>query len=455
MFMNLTLLCLFIDAAIAVIAIRRTTIASPISVFTSFNFLCLLYFYFTVDLDIRPAVKLSAMPIDGLKPYSRQTALFYVMLNIAALAAIFSTPKIGKQDFAQMAARFKFFLSTQSIGVFLAILGLISLVHVADFDLSYFWSYRGYHAINEADAVGISNPISGLYHRIGPALASLALSVAVICYHTGRRFFILPAIILGCYGFALSIASSSREMSMFFIIPAFTHYFFRKKIDTLSVAGFVMGAIAILFATITRGKYADLGFQHLGENLAAMEIGSLPQAVLSLLSNVAQGAIDYGHAVGIAPEYPFVFIWVSMFSPLPSSIDGWETVRDQYLIKINRPNPISALAETFHFGWAYFTLFLSVVLVLLRSATIQMFRHTSLMTLPIYGFTILLIYRIHHYPTRISQRLILILLIFYAIDYGLRRFTAHKNKRAAQLAQARMQARARPPRIIPASTANG
>src|SRR5262249_32904409 len=144
-----------------------------------------------------------------------------------------------------------------------------------------------------------------------------------------------------------------------------------------------------------------------------------PAVVVALLSNVAQGAIDFAHTVRIQPNYPFAYIYSSMFSVLPGSLDDYDRIRDLYQIRINKPNPISTFGEVYYFGWLYLVGLMAVTLWFLRAATLQMFERVSIFTIPIVIFTLLLIYRLHHYPTRISQRIMLLLLLFYALEYGI------------------------------------
>ncbi|WP_039390910.1 hypothetical protein [Novosphingobium sp. MBES04] len=449
-------LCCLVDGLVAYLAIRRTTAVSPLSIFCIFNTACLAYFVLLVGERVTPSQYLSAMPYFGLRPYMLRTSAIFALLNLMAVPVIYSVPQIKDANFTELQNRLRFLLSPQAINAILAIFALLTFAHAVDIDLGYMWRYQGYMTLRNNDIVGISNPLAALYQKVGTLVGAACFGIAALCHHSKRHKLVPLALLIGTYGLLYTLAAASRSLTLIFILPAAVRFFFKKKIDIPLITMAALSVISILYALKARGQ-PELGLVHVPDALCAIEFKELSGSILSLLSNIAQGGLVLANSIRIDSSFEFSYKAKSLLSPLPGALDGWPHTLATYQHRITGANPMGSFSEAWLFGGIWFLGLFAGTMYLLRAVVMQMFFRASLFTVPLYGLTLLLIYRLHHYPARISQRIMLLIIVMLIADVLFARWQARQQLRERRRRRA-LQRRLptfRSPRPSQISTAHG
>src|SRR5262249_12338787 len=121
------------------------------------------------------------------------------------------------------------------------------------------------------------------------------------------------------------------------------------------------------------------------------------------------------------------------FSPLPSFVDGYSSIRSDSEQRLHDYVPMSGIGELYHFGWLY-------ICVLLVGLTMFIRAHTALaakapVIFIVCNFLIMFsLYVLFSYPVRNALRFFWIaVILFVAADFAKRRWS--KDKRALGLAR--------------------
>jgi len=424
--MNYALLVLLLMCLFSFLVARRTGVLSTLSAFSIFNSTCFLYFFLTQNVGYVPKVLYSALPLYGLVDYTVETASVYMLLNVVTYLTSLTLGKVTRSGIDSYADSILAVARSKFSVMFLVFCVFLTTAHAIDFDFEYIWSYRGYHTIRDLEDIGLTNPISVHYQKLGPLYAACCGSLAMVAWWSGRRLQSAAFISLASYGFLLAFATASRESALVLGVTVATYYLIRRRFDVWFYFGLAMTLLAIAYAIAARSRYGDIGLQHVFGNLEKIYSTNILDFLISVLSNVAQGATIFAHAVRLQPQYSFDYIFLSQFSPFPGNLDNFANVAAIAQVKASQVNPLSAVAEAYYFGYFYFFIFLVVIMGVLRSSA-RIVKSGSPVALPIYGVVILLIFRLHQYPMRISNRLILVYLTLWAVHVTIKWWTGRKR----------------------------
>jgi hypothetical protein len=194
-----------------------------------------------------------------------------------------------------------------------------------------------------------------------------------------------------------------------------------------------------LYAITARGGLIH-GITGIVPNLLNWNYAAGDSLIIAL--NICQGPYVMAEAIrGGSCVYDPAYVNLS-FSVLPSFIDGWRSVVDQYQ-RINWFTPFNAFAELYFFGWPYQVFFLFVYAICVRVLTKAMLERGTVLGMLIVSPSFFSFFAFHQYAVRMSFRL---LVYSAAMSWIVSKVMAYRQRVAPR---ARVQIRDRATGIIP------
>ena len=245
----------------------------------------------------------------------------------------------------------------------LSFLLLAALAHFIDIDKALFWANGEYLLLVQPERVGLSNGFTAAIHHVSGLLSVLALYYCFFCYSRKRRLFSFLFFTVFFYFFLLKVAQLSRWG--FLISASFVFFFYvfanMKKINNILFFAIMIVFTWLMYNIPIAGRGSSLqglsGFFHHLVNIET-DVSYNLELLYFFFSNVFGGHFVTVNAVGMPANYPVLFKVLS-FSFLPSAIDGFHSVKQHYHF-VNQYVPFNVYAELYHFGYAYYFLFLGL-----------------------------------------------------------------------------------------------
>jgi len=272
-------------------------------------------------------------------------------------------------------------LSTQALFfAFSFVLCLFFVVHFFDINLDSIWRYHSYLRIANPDFCGLKQPLAIFTHRNLVNLLLILAAVISTCLLLRNYPLALFAAVPFCYAFTYAAAQHSRAAPLSILVIALTGLFCIKRYKYLFVALAFMSVLLYFHCLGLRGtKQGEFARPNFGlctyfENtLDPIKYDGFTGSIEFALVNVFSGGLnlarylDNGAQVQDSGEYK-----VKSFSPLPSLVDGFSSIRDVHQIRISSYMPLSSYAELVSFGVFFFIpYFATFFLVLYFNANIM------------------------------------------------------------------------------------
>lgn len=183
-----------------------------------------------------------------------------------------------------------------------------------------------------------------------------------VTYSFGKRDFTLWLFVFATAVFVLTVSAGSRGAGVGLLLFSITRIILIRRIDWIAIVVMLLGSYTIQATLIARGEGA-FGISNF------FQIMALPLAnrfhVVDLLANLFQGALATGDGLLARGSFSEAYKWLS-FSPLPSIVDGFASIRESSQIRLHAFCPMSAVSETVRFGPVFWLMLAVQYLAMVR-----------------------------------------------------------------------------------------
>jgi hypothetical protein len=122
-----------------------------------------------------------------------------------------------------------------------------------------------------------------------------------------------------------------------------------------------------------------------------------------VIANSGEGIFSASELFAFQPNFGFPYIWRS-FSPILSSVDGFDKINEQYQIRLHLFAPMSAIQEVFSFGYIYAALYFSTQFLASYLTSRAAYTKPSIISLSLNTMVFVGFLLEWAYPTRHSYR---------------------------------------------------
>jgi hypothetical protein len=345
--------------------------------------------------------------------WNRDTGVIvYFFLFAIAYASTLGIRIAGARDFARAATQIDIAarLLDRHAGPILGVLWVSAVVQIAALDPSALW-WNGRYLLLKSDASLVFHaPITRIV--FGTAQLAGMASVLLATFGLLRRKWILVLLATppAFWALLLALASSSRSAVVLVAIPGVVAWMVGGRGRIALLTSSILASALVLVAVIMGRQNGEFGISSIPKILS-LPFGS-PEQTSRFFLNVAQGIFSTTDAISIPATHNEIYKVLS-FSPLPASLDGFDTALRLYEIRLHPFVPMSAIAEAYHFGWIY-TALLGMVFFCAFRASVRAYTNfwAYLITTPLVVF---LFIQAGAYPVRNIFRQMLIVLLFLAV----------------------------------------
>ncbi|KRA45700.1 hypothetical protein [Devosia sp. Root635] len=333
--------------------------------------------------------------------------------------------------------------ANQPVLIFVLACFILTIFHAITTNLAFLGEYTIYLQFRDPANLNITNDLVAFFHG---NMGAVGILLGVIIATSGRKSLYTAFMALFPYFYivAFQAASISRWLILQLAIPAVILAFrtrFRWPLLALIILSMVplYGSLRVVREDNVLGVDALVSSMFDGTSVNSGfivdSIGNIFGAGLNV--SEAQGKVDV--------TFPLNFNVLS-FSPLPSSIDGFDDWR-QYTQWINIYGPFNVFSELYWMGVGWYILFVLLMVVTVRwNDKVDMFRRAGQLTPLLAGLANVLLYYgvllTTQYPLRSAMRWpeISALLAFLLVSLALRT----QRRRTVREARQNRPANARP-----------
>lgn len=286
-------------------------------------------------------------------------------------------------------------------------------------DKDIIWKNSIYLLMNGPEAYEVSYTIA-LLLKVMLSFIGLLLAILLTLAIYLKRFDIFSILFfpfLFCLFYQLS--SHSRIASVYiFIIFMLSYVCTVSKLRKFTFSPLILfiGIFFLVFALQGRGT----GLHGFGNLLNSAIVGFTNFTTENLsfaLVNFSQGIFVTAEGLGVNKEHSMIYKVLS-FSPFPSFIDGFSSIRDKEEIRVNYFMPMSALAELVKFGQPYILIFYFIYFWVIRRLTLVIFNNPNIFSFLINVYFMMIFIILNAYSLRNGFRqLLFLLLITYLLSF--------------------------------------
>lgn len=370
--MDLEALILVLHSFIAFAGLRRASLFFPSSVFLLYTYISCVIFYivrvnelskydFVID-----GVYFSAMPFTGLEPFALRVQLIFMAISMLCLLA---SAGISKTD-----RTIRFSMSTDfirgremQISVALFSLIIISFLHFFSLDASLLWLNDQYLTIKDPKMIGIDNDFMSIYHNLFRYIGLVSLCYLILCVHDKKnKFHSILSAILSLYSFVILLAGSSRWVLIYLVVAIIMIFIIGKHKSKYALVLILLMLFILLGNTVFQGRTNELqGVSQIAKNFMSFDLEGIFWVLFSYSVNIFESAFNLANS--LKGEYVFNQKYkILSFSPFPSVVDNFSSIRDVHKHKFTSHVPMGAYGEVISFGVIYICMFFGGLLVYLR-----------------------------------------------------------------------------------------
>jgi hypothetical protein len=267
------------------------------------------------------------------------------------------------------------------------------------------------------------------------------LSTLCVCRLIGTRhtFLKLIANAMSIFYFFLLLSLHSRAAAFVPVLLATNYMVLRLRRRRTMVPIMIFIAVVALVGALGGRETDRHGLSTLPETILSPfasldpfdQIKGTGIGIFQVLMDLCQGAIVT--AESLQPTGDFILSYkILAFSPFPSFIDGYSSIRGTSEHRLHEYVPMSGAGEVFHFGWMYACILLIGLTVLIRAHTRIAEKNPAMFILC--NFLIMFsIYLLFSYPLRNSLRYYWIAVALYVGAVAFAKHRLPKDKRNALL----------------------
>jgi len=351
----------------------------------------------------------TAMPLNfNSKALYAANLQYFLLLTYGWLLTIF----FSKTQAAQYDIHFNFGILTKRQQLLITITLITTLIlltlHFFSIDLNKFWYNHTYLLISNPTKLGIKNDLIRGIHFLIPFFGLISAGLILHFYYNRNYINLFLTTPIFLYPLIFMLAQNSRWAPLYFFIM-FLYCAISKKGNLIIYCFFIgIGFIVFLKVLIGRGLY-NQGMSSIFDGLYKIRIDSLFFYFMGFLNNIGEGALGFANAELMAPAYDLKYKILS-FSPFPSFIDGFSSIRSYNEIRISHHVPMSSIAEARWFGGFFLLLFHSSLIFLLKTANKVFYETKGILPVIIIGFVSWAIFTMNSYPIRNIYRITLLMI---------------------------------------------
>lgn len=392
----------------AIIVARRTGLVSPTGVVTALfagnisSFFLIEYIKENADIALVHSYKFSRSYLEGYSDFA--IYYFVAMILIASFGIAASKNSRERSKFNPI-----IITGTQpqivTTFLFCTLIAYV-FVHSVVTEFAFLKPYTTYLALRDPRYFGITNPAFAVMHSVVGVVgvaSSLALYIAIKSKR-GLLVFIATAVFL--YFSAYQAASLSRWLVVqiaIFVALALSDRSLRLHPATLILLILIPAAY---FGALNGRSSQTLG---IGAFISGIFSGATAEFWIHSLSNVFGGGLVFSEAATrVSTTYPLIFKATS-FSPLPSFVDGFSSLKAIHEVRINIYGPFSTYAELYwfgpHWGFLFFLITGASIFVTQRAWDwVTTSSNARILVMASFGLTVYGHLFSHQYPVRSSLR---------------------------------------------------
>ena len=354
------LVCILI-ALFAVVGVRmRAPWHSAAFLVAAYSAISLIFLAATVRLGIGERVLLPWF-VAAVSQGEYSAALTFVLIALIALAASWLAPAAVRPVHVMRPVRAAVF-SSPVVPIILSSLTVGLIIHAASLNYSLFWRTSIYLQQNNPYEMGVTLLPGVVFHHLMPITLIVCGALFLLYFSTGKLALSIWTAVIFSYCWIYQFSAHSRWAAAALIFSAGAHYLFRGRNRGAFLLLFVpLGMVALVHARIGRIS-GEHGLSTVFSTWKDFDVTLLPEYVLGILYSILQGIFSVAASFSVSEgiEYPTSYRVLS-FSPFPSFIDGFDKIHEQYEIRVNSTQPLSAWVEAANFGAVYFILLAGLV----------------------------------------------------------------------------------------------
>jgi hypothetical protein len=316
----------------------------------------------------------SAMPMEGLSSIQLQVYVVILILNIVAMASMIGSPnvKVMQRGKTRSVLRQEFtrggqvdrVMSSLPAGLIIAFFVIVTCFHFASIDKSVLWYNTSYLAIKTPEELGLNDPITEVYHILMRVVGLAAIVVTTFYVSVRRYVFASFSFLLFIYSFTIMLAGNSRWVPLYLFLSAVASIVIRRKGSLYSLLCFVLGFF--FFAVVINGRgRGEFGMSIVLDNIAQTNISEIGTYLSGSAINALEFALNLANSIDISPVFTQSYQMLS-FSPLLSSMDGFDNIMGADKAKFALHVPMGGLGEVVHFGIFYQIIYGLALFTMLR-----------------------------------------------------------------------------------------
>jgi hypothetical protein len=363
-----------------------------------------------------------------------------IYTSIALVAVLALTGKFKSAGSVDLSGTLRALISTGGnarfiwISVAVALCCMHCMLYLLVSDWSQLWLYTKYLSIDmDPKWVAIfGTRVSDTIIKSGPAFA--ILSCLSVCSLFGTRHTILKffAAALTVFYYLTLLSQHSRAAAFFPLLIAINFGLLRLKWRTVVIPLLIaMTVISFLGALIGRGTDRH-GFSALPETIASPFVTEEPLYIVTqAIMDSCQGIVVTAESLQIPADFDRRYE-ILAFSPLPSYVDGYGSIREDSEHRLHDYVPMSGVGEIYHFGWLYVVVLLVGYVTLIRAHTRTIARNAAIFILCNLLIT-MSVYVLLAYPLRNALRFFWLAAVMVAVaDIASRRSAKAKRPQRGQ-----------------------
>lgn len=298
---------------------------------------------------------------------------------------------------------------------------LAALVNFVSLDAGAIWYNNRYLLLSIPEGLAIRNGFTELVQSFSQIVGILAAFGFAVSLFTRKWPLALGfALVTGWY-FSIGLAMSSRNAAiLIFVIAVVASVLVRR--GRLSVVGFLgLLCLLVLMIALAGRSTREYGIAMIPDHLVSA-VADTGNRFLLILGNLTQGIFVTNDGFLLNPEHPELYKILS-FSPFPSFIDGFESIRRVQEIRLHAFVPMSAITEAVAFGPLYTVIAAASLMLCVRLCVMASARSGVLFAMLMSAWVFLMFVQAGAYPMRnvYRQEVIAAVVLMIALYWPRRR----------------------------------
>lgn len=309
-------------------------------------------------------------------------------------------------------ATFNLTISPKAYWVIIAGLLASTLLYLTALDLDILWLNSEYLMLNSPK--GLNNHSSLSLLLLSTDRLRGIFGVALFAYLCAKRKWVPAFALMPVVVFLLIFYLAAHSRTTVLYLGEFGLLYFvmdgRYRMPIL---------VSSIFFALSASMIALIGRNSGAHGLSAIlpNFSQLPPNIIlgGILPNLFEGIYVTTEIFGRRDEFDSMFKILS-FSPFPSAIDGFSSIRDISQIRLHKYVPMSAILETYAFGPMFWLVNSATQFITVRAVAKSIITKSSMVSLALSFLVLFTLYLQFTYPVRHMFRFLIVALLFASVS---------------------------------------